>query len=90
MTSPKKIDDGGAAFPGMNLRCVKYDGTPVWDIPFQGMTLRDWLAGQALIGFVGAYNCSDEPIAESCAKAAELAYMLSDAMLAERSKEGGG
>ena len=75
-------DNGGAAFPMYNVDSGCKSN--------EGMTLRDWLAGQALIGFVGAYNCSDEPIKESCAKAAKLAYMLADEMLTERSKEGRG
>ena len=60
-----KRDDGGPAFPiGM----------------FQpGMTLRDWFAGQALVGFMEASSCDfdDEPDAA-------FLYRVADAMIAAR------
>ena len=63
--------DGGPAFP------ITIIGDPQ-DIPphIFGMTLRDWFAGQALIGV--AHLESDE--------AARVAYEHSDAMLQERAK----
>lgn len=62
-----KPDDGGAAFP-----LVAGDQAQV------GMSLRDWFAGQALVGLV-----SDEVTAS----AARSAYEYADAMLTERAKE---
>ena len=43
-----------------------------------GMTLRDYFAGQALMGMVQVFNDIDEE------QIAELAYLQADAMLAER------
>lgn len=45
----------------------------------QGMTLRDWFAGQALIGLTGSPH-----------RAAEAAYEYADAMLEARSKPADG
>lgn len=56
----------------------------------QGMTLRDWLAGQALAGWLAGYtdNELEHPAAgETSAKLiARLSYKMADAMLAERLK----
>ena len=69
-------ENGGTAFP------ESYIGT---DAPHEGvgngMSLRDYFAGQALVAVGKAklgYSISDE---------AELAYALADAMLAERNKK---
>jgi hypothetical protein len=66
-----KIDDGGPAFPR----------------PYQGddgnITVRDWMAGQALVG-IGALD--DGEGAFVAATWAESAYRLADAMLIERAK----
>jgi hypothetical protein len=43
-----------------------------------GMTLRDWFAGQALVGIVNRSIRTEQ--------AAESAYRYADAMLAERQK----
>jgi hypothetical protein len=83
--------DGGPAFP----RAAHWSdgGSARFDHGAQdGMTLRDWFAGQALAGMLayshvnpqrGNYheNCSVEG-------AAEDAYRYADAMLAEREKRG--
>ena len=56
----------------------------------QGMTLRDWLAGQALAGWLASYtdNEMQHPAAgETSARlTAQLSYRMADAMLAERLK----
>lgn len=63
MSNPK---DGGPAFPH------------TWrDDHGEGMSLRDWFAGQALAGIN----------ANTAADAAALCYAIADAMLAARSKE---
>lgn len=51
-----------------------------------GVSLRDWFAGQAL---AGAMACSDEAVMskEQAAFIATEAYLMADAMLAERSKQ---
>jgi hypothetical protein len=65
-------DDGGAAFP------TDGDGTTSG-----GMTLRDWFAGQAIIGCggwpgTGAVDSADE--------AATFAYAVADALLKARAR----
>lgn len=48
---------------------------------YDGMTLRDWFAGQALGGFVAIYG-----VEMSFDKAVSDSFELADAMLAERAK----
>ena len=73
-----KINDGGPAFP---LR-VEFPTTgPHHEL---GMSLRDWFAGQAIVGLLGArvgfmVDCGTQT-------APGYAYEIADAMLAERSK----
>ena len=68
-----QTNNGGPAFP--NDYCNPSS---------QGMSLRDWFAGQALAG-----QSSIPRIAWSFKDIAELAYEQADAMLAERQKERG-
>ena len=64
----KPIDDGGPAFPNNDAHgCA-----------FSGMTLRDWFAGQALVGLLVNHN------AKFFDNDARNAYTVADAMLAER------
>jgi hypothetical protein len=49
-----------------------------------GMTLRDWFAGQALVGTLASYPPGESP---SDAKLAEWSYATADAMLAARNQE---
>ena len=74
------MKDGRSAFPVLDttqngnigsLACLD-----------SGMTLRDYFAGQALVGIITS-DCSDKMAAEPRAK---LAYRIADAMLAEREK----
>jgi hypothetical protein len=53
----------------------------------EGMTLRDWFAGQALAGLLAYWRL--EPLNESSNRAVLVAYQFADAMLAERSKNNG-
>jgi hypothetical protein len=73
--------DGGCAFPGATGG--------------DGMSLRDWFAGQALAGYISANitaaefsrSLSDEDKALSVGEAiAQRMYRFADAMLAERAK----
>jgi hypothetical protein len=71
-----EINDGGPAFPqaGHTLPSGNYE----W--PVEGMSLRDWFAGQALAGLVfhNDYGArSDDEIANG-------AYAYADAMIAAR------
>ena len=69
-------DTGGPAFPEAFYANV-YAKEPTFR---EGMTLRDWFAGQAMMGTV---NFPDAPSFENAAK---QAYAMADAMIAERSK----
>lgn len=70
MDTPKQIDDGGPAFPAQD----NYNGH------FPGMTMRDWFAGQALVGVLANPNR-----AESGVNAIGI-YTVADAMIAARLK----
>ena len=68
-----KPSDGGAAFP-----LIPTEGCgPIWE----GMSLRDWFAGQALNGMVAS------EVKDAAERFARGAYALADAMIAERNKE---
>ena len=77
----EKINDGGPAFPRAGSDYVKAQ---------EGMSLRDWLAGQALAGVRASdlehsylwQRFSDE--APNLKGISELCYMMADAMLRER------
>jgi hypothetical protein len=49
-----------------------------------GMTLRDWLAGQALTGLLTMYQSDDQIAPRRCAA---IAYELADAMLIVRARK---
>lgn len=68
MRNEDSSNDGGAAFPVMYVS--------------EGMTLRDYFAGQALAGALADPNFNMPP-----AQLAELAYMEADAMLAARERK---
>ena len=72
-TPAVKRNDGGPAFPR--------DG---W-APEDGMSLRDYFAGQALAGLCANMQV-DRFIEMSVGHMAGLSYMYADAMLRERSK----
>jgi len=65
---PEPIADGGPAFPVDKPGCFD----------MQGMSLRDWFAGQALAGMRLESHVDD---------AAFHAYMIADAMLRRREKQ---
>ena len=70
-------NDGGAAFPSDNF------GQP----PQFGMTLRDYFAGQALVGMLQNYTTQKFGVGEqTCARGA---YEFADAMLAARERKEG-
>ena len=80
--------DGGPAFP----RVGEGFGDPRYDAP--GMSLRDWFAGQALIGILSApatasltgHRMTVEQMAETREALAEACFGAADALLAERAK----
>ncbi|AZO29321.1 hypothetical protein [Mesorhizobium sp. M1B.F.Ca.ET.045.04.1.1] len=72
-------NDGGQAFPRTGGE-VPGPNSPEWVQPQEGMSLRDWFAGQALFGLLAhGYDLT-------WSGHAERAYIAADAMLAERQK----
>jgi hypothetical protein len=74
------INDGGPAFPrpaafsnAERTACTEQDG----------MTLRDWFAGQALAGMISAVDPKSEG-SQAIKPIAEAAYDFADAMLRAR------
>lgn len=76
----KSIDDGGPAFPGKTE--YSYSGGAGFDY-HGGMSLRDYLAGQAIIGLLSFPGSRDGCPAASFA---EAAYKQADAMLKARTR----
>ena len=72
MTKP----DNPAAFPQF-----EYNPNRQEMISVNGMLLRDYFAGQALVGRIQAHHPNENP-----SKLAEWAYQDADAMLLERTK----
>ena len=70
MSTP--INDGGPAFP-----TVARDGN--WQPHHDGLSLRDYFAGQVLVGALADPTCQPSPI-----ELAKIAYRGADAMLAAR------
>jgi hypothetical protein len=71
--------DGGPAFPNT--------GNTAWELkPSGGMTLRDWFAGMAL-AHPYTHDDGDRQI-PNLHEIADYAYLIADAMLAERLKGG--
>jgi hypothetical protein len=73
----QQIDDGGSAFPVHSNHVVFGDKVVAAHEP--GMSLRAWLAGQALAGLINRYD--EHP--NNLAQCAELACNAADAVIAE-------
>ena len=75
-----KINDGGPAFPQLSL--------DAWNKPYVtgGMSLRDYLAGQAMQGFVEGNTALSRPIIDDTNYEfiACQSYEMADAMLKAR------
>jgi hypothetical protein len=71
----KTTNDGGPAFP-----TVARDGN--WQPHHDGLSLRDYFAGQVLVGALADPTCQPSPI-----ELAKIAYRGADAMLAAREEE---
>ena len=72
------LNDGGPAFPG-----------PATTTNPQGMSLRDYFAGQALVPLLALMNASDtkgtrDGVIELLQTMSEISYAAADAMLATR------
>ena len=78
-----KDPTGGPAFP-VPIHKHSFDTRPsdFADTGMQGMTLRDWFAGQALVGILADGAMVRKPPSEI----AKMAYVFADAMIAEREK----
>lgn len=77
------MNDGGPAFPTDSSMSPFVTSSP-------GMSLRDWFAGQALIGITMSASKLDAIVNYRSTGTAQeyttIAYKLADAMLAARSK----
>lgn len=81
--------DGGPAFPRQE-HTVDYHGAEQYFVGAEGMSLRDWFAGQAMTGWLATYGDAAHPAATGNARViAEYAYAIADAMLTERSRSDG-
>ena len=77
-------NDGGPAFPTMGLGYDK-EGKAV-EVRYEGMSLRDWFAGMAISGILGAPAQKSLSLEEAINRFSEASYALADAMLQEREK----
>jgi hypothetical protein len=78
------MKDGGPAFPLAASTGDPRDGTYCQN----GMSLRDWFAGQALAGMMGSHALPDHPqYWDWLSGVAVTPYRIADKMLAEREKE---
>ncbi|MBS0328250.1 MAG: hypothetical protein JSR30_00225 [Proteobacteria bacterium] len=80
-------DDGGPAFPVADT--VHPSGQIQYG--FNGMSLRDWFASQALMGMCIQRPQDDDPDVWNHRMLANSAYAMADAMLSARAqgKQGG-
>ena len=79
--------DGGGAFPHDNFERARSEGG--WTGISTGMSLRDYFAGQALVGMLsgGLVTSPNDDETEGLAKVDDMAasaYTFADAMLAAR------
>jgi hypothetical protein len=80
-----KVEDGGPAFPqhvAISPSGDVYGSSYYGD----GMSLRDWFAGQALAGMIESHGMGEK----RHEYAAHDAYRFADAMIAAREGQGGG
>jgi hypothetical protein len=71
------MNDGGSAFPELAWEYSDNHGIGHYTVTGSGMTLRDWFAGQALVGLVENMGYTDVAI---------QAYKYADTMIAAREK----
>jgi len=77
--------NGGPAFPAQPIYQHPHGATSMSSQ--EGMTLRDWFAGQAAATILGGITASGASTDASAAiDIAKASYILADTMLAERSK----
>lgn len=73
-------DDGGPAFPPQHQAPYAAGGFQ------QGMSLRDWLAGQAVGEMIAAERAQPSDESYSPERIAKWSYEIADAMLEARKK----
>jgi hypothetical protein len=78
----REIDDGGPAFPCDWVDFQPTTGEQVIRLQHSGLSLRDWFAGQALVGLVAS------PATDHCTfgSVASSAYGYADAMIKARAQ----
>ena len=88
-----EINDGGAAFPGMQcteghgeyIPAMMPNGDSAWIKIAPGMSLRDWFAGMALQGICqSSQSAQYDTQKDYWFNASKRAYGYADAMLAAR------
>lgn len=77
-------DNGGSAYPHKEkiLDHNAYPSPEYFEVAHKGMTLRDYFAGQALVGLAIAFK--DTTHVDHLV--ADIAYRFADAMIEERSQ----
>lgn len=77
-----KVDDGGPAFPGQ----IRREG---WNnVADFGMSLRDYFAAAALTSVYADSHYGSKSVDEFIRDVAARSYIVADAMLAARKREG--
>ena len=80
------IKDGGPAFPVPEGE-DKYGDVQRMEPGHRGMSLRDWFAGQAVMGICVDARQDQSPLTKKAIPAiSEMAYLIADAMIAQREK----
>lgn len=82
MSERTEIEDGGPAFPRPASVGELEDGTEWVSMAQSGMSLRAWLAGQALAGYAG------RPYAPVSKEVARLCVAHADAVLRRLNSKG--
>lgn len=101
MTS-EQIHNGGPAFPQQSVKWTDENGMDMVELGSGGMSLRDWFAGQALIGLLAESSAISKGCAQAVAEilargentppthgqiTTKAAYFYADAMLAARKEQ---
>lgn len=89
MSSNEKIDDGGPAFSCLPPAFQVLPDGNVEALGGEGLSIRDWFAGQGLAGAMANAQAHPLGAADISGSVARLAYRVADAMLAERAKARG-